>query len=59
MKKVMYVDHWQFANIRKAILEDEIRGIDPGAHWARIFPGATELEFVVREPDEVGDSNEA
>lgn len=47
MKQVIYVDPAQFADIRLAALEEEMMGLDPGAYWARRYPGATEIEFVV------------
>jgi hypothetical protein len=47
MKKVVYVDPSQFAAIRLEAMEDEVNGLDPGASWARLYPGATEIEFVV------------
>lgn len=50
MKKVLRVEPAQFAEIRRGILEDEIQGIDPGAYWARLYPGATEIQFVVVDP---------
>lgn len=48
MKK--YVDAAQFAEIRKQVMLDELHGLDPGAYWARIYPGVTEIEFVVVDP---------
>lgn len=50
MKKVLHVDPEQFAEIRRRVMEDEVRGIDPGAYWAKLYPGATELEFIVDWP---------
>lgn len=50
MKVVHYCDHEQFARIREGVLKDEMDGYDPGAYWARIYPGATEVEFVVGPP---------
>lgn len=37
----------QFDAIRKQTLEDEMNGLDPGARWARMYPDATEIEFIV------------
>lgn len=50
MKKVIEVDHEQLGRIRQGALDDEMKGIDPGAFWARAYPDATEIEFVVRQP---------
>ena len=50
MKKVIRVEPAQFANIRRQVMEDESRGIDPGTRWAVIYPGFRELEFVVVWP---------
>jgi hypothetical protein len=46
----MRVDAAQFAEIRKQAMLDELYGLDPGAYWARIFPGVTEIEFVAVDP---------
>lgn len=52
MKRVVHVDHARLARIRKQILEDEIAGYDPGARWKRYYPDATEIEFVVDQPEQ-------
>lgn len=46
----MRVDAAQFAEIRKQAMQDDLHGLDPGAYWARIFPGVTDIEFVVVDP---------
>lgn len=51
MKKIVYVDHEQLGRIRQGALDDEINGLDPGAYWARMYPEATEIEFVVESPE--------
>jgi hypothetical protein len=55
MNKILKVEPDQFANIRKAAMEDEVRGIDPGVSWAAMYPGVTELEFVVVPPQPTPD----
>lgn len=47
MKQTVYVDPAQFAAIKLAARDEEIMGIDPGVYWARRYPGATEVEFIV------------
>jgi hypothetical protein len=50
VKKVLRVEPERFAMIREQAMLDELHGIDPGAWWARIYPGVTEIEFVVVPP---------
>lgn len=47
MKRTVHVDEGQYARIRRQVLEDELHGRDSGAYWARIYPGASSIEFVV------------
>lgn len=49
MKRVVRVDAEMFARIRESIRDDELAGIDPGAYWAKLYPGATEVEFIVED----------
>lgn len=48
MKVRHEIDVEQYADLRRSILEDELRGIDPGAWWKKLYPHATEIEIVVR-----------
>ena len=54
MKQIVYVEPEQFAQIRRQAIDDELRGIDPGAYWKARYPAATEIEFVVGSPDNSG-----
>jgi hypothetical protein len=55
MKRVVTVTPERFAMIRREVMLDELRGVDPGASWARVYPGVTEIEFVVEDPlDDLG-----
>jgi hypothetical protein len=47
MKKVVTVTPERFAMIRREVMLDELHGVDPGLSWARVYPGVSELEFVV------------
>lgn len=51
MKVVHEIDVEQYADLLRSILEDELRGIDPGAWWKKLYPHATEVEFLVRFTD--------
>ncbi len=44
------LDYSQYAALRQSILVDELNGIDPGMHYAKAFPGETEIEFVFVQP---------
>lgn len=54
MKQVVVLPDFEaFGNVRRQVLRDQCDGIDPGLRWALQYPGATEIEFVVkREADQ-------
>lgn len=53
MKVRLDADYPMLIAAHLAARDDEINGFDPGAQWAKIFPGATEIEFVVRDDHEL------
>jgi hypothetical protein len=50
--KIVLDSYAHLNEIRKEFAVAEIMGLDPGAGYARVFPGETEIIFEVRQPEQ-------
>jgi len=56
-KIVKLKSYRELFSIHRQIDEDRSRGIDPGLRWAKQYPEADVIEFVIERPVSAGESH--